>query len=233
MNDNCGIIDDLLPLYVDEACSEESKVAIEAHLLSCEVCRAKLAKMKADNIIPETIKADHEITMAKYAQKVKRHRIRIAISAVAISVVAAWVLSLVFLTIKDMHNQANPVVQQVEAGTYNLTANNLEVTAAEVEEYTFFTNNGQIEVSADNNVDYSGKVLLWNVDDRSNPRVILCGKITSTEKSCIFTGLSSSHRYMITCDGNEDTRITFTDGINVNFLGSIKNVLDEIFTLLG
>jgi len=32
MNYNCGIINDLLPLYVDDACSEESKAAIEVHL---------------------------------------------------------------------------------------------------------------------------------------------------------------------------------------------------------
>lgn len=233
MNYNCGVIDDLLPLYLDGVCSEESKAAIEAHLLSCEVCRDKLARMKADNVIPEVIKADSGITMTKYAQKVKRHRIRLAIGAVAISVVVACILSLVFLTIKDMHSQANPVIHQVEAGVYNLTANDLEVTATEVDEYIFFTNNAQIEISVSKSVDYSGEILLWNADDRNAPRVILYGKITSYEKSCTFTGLSSSHRYIVTCDGNENVMLTVSDGRNVSFFGSMKNVFYDVLTLFG
>lgn len=232
MNCNCGIIDDLLPLYADGTCSEESSAAIEAHLMSCEQCRDKLKKMKADNVIPEGIKSDSEIALVKYARKVKRHRVKLAFAALAISVVVACVLSLVFLTIKDMRNQADPIVPQIETGTYNLTANDLEVSAAEVEDYTFFTNSKRIEVSADNSVNYSGEVLLWNVDDRSAPRILLYGKITSTEKNCTFTGLSSSHRYMLTCEGNENAVITVSDGRNVSFFASMKNVLDEIFALL-
>lgn len=232
MNYNCGIIDDLLPLYLDGACSEESKAAIEDHLLSCEMCRDKLATMEADDVILGMMKADSEITMAKYAQKVKRHRINLAIGVIALSVVAACLLSLVFLTIKDMHNQANPAIHQVEMGVYNLTANDLEVTAAEVEDYIFFTNNKQIAVSVDESIDYSGEVLLWNVDDRNDPIVILYGNITSEERSCTFTGLSSSHRYRVTCDGNENMILTVTDGRKVSFFRSLKNVLDAIVVMI-
>lgn len=57
------------------------------------------------------------------------------------------VLSLVFLTIKDMHDQANPVIHEVETGIYNLTSNDLEVAVADVDDYIFFTNNEKIEIS--------------------------------------------------------------------------------------
>lgn len=232
MNYNCGIIDDLLPLYVDGACSEESKIVIEAHLSSCQVCRDKLERMKAETVIPGMIKSSSEKAAAKYAKKVKRHRIKLTFSAVTISVIAACVLSLIFLTIKDMHNQANPIIHEVEAGTYNLTSNDLEVAVADVEDYIFFTNNKQIAVSVDKGATYSGEVLLWNVDDRNDPVTILYGKITSAEKSCAFTGLSSAHRYMITCDGDEDLILTITDGRNVSFFESMKNVLTQILTLI-
>ena len=36
---HCEIIRDLLPLYVDDVCSEKSKDMIEEHLRGCEECR--------------------------------------------------------------------------------------------------------------------------------------------------------------------------------------------------
>ena len=34
----CGVIQDLLPLYVDGAAGEESRALVEEHLRSCPVC---------------------------------------------------------------------------------------------------------------------------------------------------------------------------------------------------
>ena len=232
MNYSCGIIDDLLPLYADGACSEESKAAIEAHLASCKACREKLERMQSDTVVSDTIKSAGEITASKYAKKVRKHRIKLAVGIVAISVFAVCLLSLVFLTLKDMYDYANPIIFEVETGTYNLTANPLEIAVADVENYILFTNNTKIEVSVDSGVAYSGEVLLWNADDRNNPVAILYGNITSTEKSCTFTGLSSAHRYMISCDGDEDLMLTITDGRHVSFFGSMKNVLIEICGLI-
>ena len=232
MNCNCGIIDDLLPLYVDGACSDESKAAIEAHLASCKACQEKLERMQTETVVSETAKSSGEITVAKYAKKVRKHRIKLTLGAVAISVIAACVLSLVLLTIKDMHDQANPVIYEVETGTYNLTSNDLEVAVKDVDDYIFFTNNKKIEVSVDKGTTYSCEVLLWNADDPNNPVTILYGKITPEESACTFSGLSSAHRYMITCAEKEDLMLTITDGRNVSFFGSMKNVFDMIFELL-
>lgn len=48
---NCGIIEDLLPLYHDGVCSPESRAAVEEHLRSCPKCRATLTAM--DTPLPE------------------------------------------------------------------------------------------------------------------------------------------------------------------------------------
>ena len=232
MNCNCGIIDDLLPLYADGACSEESKAAIEAHLASCETCRKKLERMMSDTVVSETSMPTGEVTAVKYANKVRKHRIKLAVGIVAISVIAACLLSLAFLTLKDMHNYANPTVYEVETGTYNLTSNDLEVAVADVGGYVFFTNNARIEVSVGKDADFSGEVQLWNADDPNNPVTILYGKITPEERVCTFSGLSSAHRYMITCDGSDDLMLTITDGRHVSFFGSMKNVLEAMLEML-
>lgn len=48
MNIPCDVIRDLLPLYCDGACSEESRRAVEAHTASCAACREELALMQSD-----------------------------------------------------------------------------------------------------------------------------------------------------------------------------------------
>ena len=39
MKYDCEVIKDLLPLYHDEICSENTKTIVEEHLQECESCR--------------------------------------------------------------------------------------------------------------------------------------------------------------------------------------------------
>ena len=43
---NCNITKDLLPLYIDEICSEDSQKYVSEHLLACEACRETYALLK-------------------------------------------------------------------------------------------------------------------------------------------------------------------------------------------
>lgn len=49
---NCEIVRDLLPLYADGLCSEESRRAVEEHLKSCEACRKLLPENSAETGSP-------------------------------------------------------------------------------------------------------------------------------------------------------------------------------------
>lgn len=51
---NCKIVQDLLPLYHDGVCSQESQKAVEAHLQGCENCRRVLADLDAP--LPEAVR---------------------------------------------------------------------------------------------------------------------------------------------------------------------------------
>jgi len=44
----CEIVQDLLPLYVDDICSEATKEAVEPHIAQCEACRRILDQMNTD-----------------------------------------------------------------------------------------------------------------------------------------------------------------------------------------
>ncbi|MDF2714030.1 MAG: hypothetical protein K0R28_955 [Paenibacillus sp.] len=49
----CDIIKDLLPLYVDNVCSEASGKMVEAHLAECGNCRAELENIRGELRIPK------------------------------------------------------------------------------------------------------------------------------------------------------------------------------------
>ena len=53
----CNIIRDLLPLYYDGICSEESRQAVAEHLESCGECRRVLEEMTAP--LPEPVRQEH------------------------------------------------------------------------------------------------------------------------------------------------------------------------------
>ncbi len=42
---DCNVVRDLIPLYIDECCSEESAIVVKEHIESCDACRKLLADM--------------------------------------------------------------------------------------------------------------------------------------------------------------------------------------------
>lgn len=57
---NCKIIQDLLPLYCDRVCSEESVQLVEEHLADCGACTALLAELRKGPVpaSPEEVEED-------------------------------------------------------------------------------------------------------------------------------------------------------------------------------
>ena len=47
----CEVIRDLLPLYIDGVCSDESKELIEEHIKECEKCQSYLSSLKESSNI--------------------------------------------------------------------------------------------------------------------------------------------------------------------------------------
>lgn len=60
----CGIVEDLLPLYGDDVCGEESKQAVRSHIEKCSRCRELAEKTKVISvpiIEPEQPEADKAV----------------------------------------------------------------------------------------------------------------------------------------------------------------------------
>lgn len=48
MKISCEIVKDLLPLYHDEICSEQSRIVVDEHLQECENCKSELSSINID-----------------------------------------------------------------------------------------------------------------------------------------------------------------------------------------
>ncbi len=55
MKHKCGIIKDLLPLYVDSVCSDESREAVDEHISECAECRALMDELRKDDVFDEPV----------------------------------------------------------------------------------------------------------------------------------------------------------------------------------
>ena len=51
--ENCFLIKDLLPLYIDDLCSNESTEIIKNHLEVCEECNKEYSQLKKEPILKE------------------------------------------------------------------------------------------------------------------------------------------------------------------------------------
>jgi hypothetical protein len=77
MRIECNVIKDLLPLYVDDCCSAESKQLVMEHLKKCEKCKNSYEHMKSP-IIDENIvincesEKNDEIIMKRGIKKIRR-----------------------------------------------------------------------------------------------------------------------------------------------------------------
>ena len=56
MRNECNIIKDLLPLYVENMVCEDTIYFIEEHISTCEKCRNKLKSMESLNMLDENTK---------------------------------------------------------------------------------------------------------------------------------------------------------------------------------
>ena len=58
MKITCDIVRDLMPLYIDDVCSDDSRKLIEDHINHCSKCQNELAAMKDPIECPHLVKSE-------------------------------------------------------------------------------------------------------------------------------------------------------------------------------
>lgn len=97
MKISCGVIKDLLPLYHDGVCSDESKAMVEEHLASCDDCQSELLAMDdALNINPTAHHLKEAETLRKLSRRWKKGMLKSLLKGVFFTI-STIVLMLLFL----------------------------------------------------------------------------------------------------------------------------------------
>ena len=219
MKISCQMAEDLLPLYLEDSCSADSRSALEGHLRECPACRAKLERMGRP--LPE-VPEPAAPQLAGFGRKVRRRRLRTAVLVLLVTVSAAFLLALTGLAVREMRRPVH--VPTVEEGTWNLTAEDLETTAAAADGYVLFTNYAQIQVTVRSEA--GGTVLLR---DAAGGDFIQTARVEGGTDSCTFTMLTSARRYIVDCGDLEGTAaVTVSEGRQISFWGSLRSILRDL-----
>lgn len=95
MKKQCKIIEDLLPLYHDGVCSEESKQWVDEHLTQCEDCRHLLCQISGELIPP--VAQDEELKpLMNITKTVNKGKRKALIAGISIALSAVVILFAVF-----------------------------------------------------------------------------------------------------------------------------------------
>ena len=87
---NCNVIKDILPLYVDDLASEDTKALVESHLKKCDSCMEEYRKMA--NVLQMPIECVTE-PIEKLQKKWRSEKILITIFTTLVSLVVVLLLS--------------------------------------------------------------------------------------------------------------------------------------------
>lgn len=88
MSQNCNIVRDLLPLYVEKMLSADSQAFVEEHLKDCPDCQAELESLKSDAAVDASVKSiesqigESSVPLKKVKKAMKKKKLlTIAIAA--------------------------------------------------------------------------------------------------------------------------------------------------------
>ena len=101
MRNECNIIKELLPLYVENMVCEDTIYFIEEHNSTCEKCRNKLKSMESLNMLDENTKEtiNDDITNLKNFKKEWKRKNRILIRNRTLLIVICFFIAMAILAI--------------------------------------------------------------------------------------------------------------------------------------
>lgn len=89
MSKSCEVIQDLLPLYMDGACSQSSLEMIKEHLESCTECREIYQKM-CSHTNEEMLQKEKDGVISRHNHKLRKRKILTIISSVVLTLIIVF-----------------------------------------------------------------------------------------------------------------------------------------------
>ena len=100
---SCGIIKDLLPLYIDGVCSSDSIDLIEEHLKECPLCEAEFMNLQNNTDIKPEIDKDIDKAVKNANKKIKKGKKKVVaatLSIVSVVFLIAGIIGYLIIPVK-------------------------------------------------------------------------------------------------------------------------------------
>lgn len=148
----CAVIKDLLPLYYDGVCSEETRKLIEEHIANCNECKRDLESLNTTIEIPkieiENRKQDEKM-IRKMAYSLKKMRKKALYKGVGITVIIGFIIFCIYCSLFLWN------IQPVKSDNFKIS---------NVSQLT----NGNIVYSVDYLDDYDVMRVKYSLDEEGN-----------------------------------------------------------------
>lgn len=99
MKNECNIIRDILPLYIENMVSNDTVLFVEEHLQSCSECRDELENMKKSNNIESAFEINSSAVDSLKALKRKMRKRKMVTIAISFVTAATLVFAVLYFTI--------------------------------------------------------------------------------------------------------------------------------------
>lgn len=89
MKNNCDIVKDLLPLYIDDVCSDDSKKFVELHLSSCDECNDYAVELKNNpyKISKGNVQENSQVRSLKLLKsKLLRKNVYVSVTSIIVAI---------------------------------------------------------------------------------------------------------------------------------------------------
>lgn len=106
---NCNIVKDILPLYIENVVSEDTKAFVEEHLQNCDACKKEVSLLKSSLEIPEVVisEKDDLAFLKKIGLDIRKKIVFTGILSAVITVLIV-ILSFAYLTAPEYQPYTDP-----------------------------------------------------------------------------------------------------------------------------
>ncbi len=108
----CNIVKDLLPLYVEDLVSEDTKCYVEDHLNTCESCQNELKQLKLGKI---EVSNDATIPLKKIKKNLERKQLKTILVTASLVILAFGIVIFGFLTKHNPARNPNNILTVIES----------------------------------------------------------------------------------------------------------------------
>lgn len=157
---SCAVVQDLLPLYVDGVCSDESKRLVEAHLAECADCRALCTALK-ESEAEALFQADTKTVLKDHAKR--QSKLALAMGVLIAVFLTATMGVMLYVTLRGWSDwqttvtvgasllllaglTAVPLLAKTKRTTKAIVFSTLALVAVIYCEEIFFSNDGWMEI---------------------------------------------------------------------------------------